>query len=966
MAGRALFSRIAAVLARLSSQDARRRPRGAATRRRTLCLEGLEQREMLAATISVTSVPGATWENGNGISVFRFTRVGDTADALTVNFSVGGTATYGSDYSQLDADTFSTTAGTLTFAAGSSLKEVSIDATPDAVAEGNETVVLTVTAGTGYTVGDPASASVVFYDDQPSQIVTPATTSYTDVSASTTTAFIFNVNYTTSDDNPYLTGLGLRIHYDSTKVTPQAVGTSGVLNGLKSVFSGGKQSNMLPADDSSNYDGDATTDKYILVAWADADGLWPAQFQADPENPTLPQRLYQVNFNTVTGATAVGTTHINFSASSTVGNGDYAFESTPVTITFAVEGATADAGGPYSVVEGGSVALSASGTTHPTQDVSTLTYAWDLDHDGAYDDATGIAPTFSAASLDGPSTATIGLQVTDANGMTSTDTAVVNVTNAVPTVGISGPTDGYAGVRGQLRTFKLSATDVSADLAGAFTFTIDWGDGSATENVVGTATGTTASHAYRTTGSFTPSVSVADKDGGTSVPVSATTQTIGIFERQGSNIALGGTTGDDTFSVAQSGRVRRLALTLNGTSYGTFSLSGTGKLMVFGQDGADTISIAASTSNDYLQVTSAGLVLNGAIIEIGNIESWTLSGLNGTDTLVGAAVGNTWALGAADAGTLNTSIAFTGMEKLVGNTGADAFQLSSSTMTYALIDGGGGGGTLDYSVYGQAVALNMATSSAPLVSRYQNITLFIGNEQTAGYSTIRGGNGSNTWVINGTNSGTINGAAFQAFKNLYGGRGADTFAIENGGSIVGTVDGVAGCDVLDYSAYTTAGVTVNLSTNTATALGTAKNFRMVIGTGQADSLTAGSGAAVLIGGAGDDTLQGGAGRDMLIGGLGTDTLRGGGGDDILFGGAIAADVTPRTLDAILQQWNRPLSYAIRVARISAVVSPAALLNDSGAVDQLYGEDGTDWFLGYSTDVANDLVVGTEELTLLGL
>ncbi|MEZ4735558.1 MAG: hypothetical protein R3E79_51355 [Caldilineaceae bacterium] len=38
----------------------------------------------------------------------------------------------------------------------------------------------------------------------------------------------------------------------------------------------------------------------------------------------------------------------------------------------------------------------------PEQDAVTLTYGWDFNGDGSYDDATGRNPTFSAAGLDGP------------------------------------------------------------------------------------------------------------------------------------------------------------------------------------------------------------------------------------------------------------------------------------------------------------------------------------------------------------------------------------------------------------------------------------------------------------------------------------------------------------------------------------------------------------------------------------
>ena len=60
-------------------------------------------------------------------------------------------------------------------------------------------------------------------------------------------------------------------------------------------------------------------------------------------------------------------------------------------------GPTVDANGPYTVGEGGSVSLSATGTD-PNGD--TLTYAWDLDNNGSYE-TPGQTVTFSAALIDG-------------------------------------------------------------------------------------------------------------------------------------------------------------------------------------------------------------------------------------------------------------------------------------------------------------------------------------------------------------------------------------------------------------------------------------------------------------------------------------------------------------------------------------------------------------------------------------
>lgn len=120
-----------------------------------------------------------------------------------------------------------------------------------------------------------------------------------------------DVQYTTSNANPRLTGLGLRIHFDSTKLTyaaPSNVLATGLL-GLQE-----------PQPDTSNADGDSSTDRFFLVSWADIAGNWPG---------AVPLRLLTLNFTTAPAFS--GSTTVRFSASSTAAG--YGFASTPATIT---------------------------------------------------------------------------------------------------------------------------------------------------------------------------------------------------------------------------------------------------------------------------------------------------------------------------------------------------------------------------------------------------------------------------------------------------------------------------------------------------------------------------------------------------------------------------------------------------------------------------------------------------------
>ena len=73
---------------------------------------------------------------------------------------------------------------------------------------------------------------------------------------------------------------------------------------------------------------------------------------------------------------------------------------------------TANAGGPYSVAEGGSAIVSGTGTD---PDTDNLTYAWDLNGDGVFEWA-GTGARFSAATSNGPGEATVALRVCDQHG----------------------------------------------------------------------------------------------------------------------------------------------------------------------------------------------------------------------------------------------------------------------------------------------------------------------------------------------------------------------------------------------------------------------------------------------------------------------------------------------------------------------------------------------------------------------
>lgn len=162
---------------------------------------------------------------------------------------------------------------------------------------------------------------------------------------------------------------------------------------------------------------------------------------------------------------------------------------------------TANAGGPYQVGEGGTVGLSGAGAD---TEGTALTFEWDLDDNGTFETA-GQNPVFSAAGLDGPTSRTVKLRVTDAAGLSAVSSATVNVSNVAPTLhSVTGPVAPQA--VGTTVNLTLNYTDPAGSLD-TYTLTTNWGDGT-TDN--------SAAHLYTTPGVYRVRAAVSDDDGGVS------------------------------------------------------------------------------------------------------------------------------------------------------------------------------------------------------------------------------------------------------------------------------------------------------------------------------------------------------------------------------------------------------------------------------------------------------------------
>lgn len=111
--------------------------------------------------ITLALSPGSVSEDGSSTLVYTFSRSLITANPLTVNFTVTGSATNGSDYSGLLAGSNQT----VTFAADAATASVVIDPTADSSVEADETVSLILASGPGYSIGSTSAMTGIISND---------------------------------------------------------------------------------------------------------------------------------------------------------------------------------------------------------------------------------------------------------------------------------------------------------------------------------------------------------------------------------------------------------------------------------------------------------------------------------------------------------------------------------------------------------------------------------------------------------------------------------------------------------------------------------------------------------------------------------------------------------------------------------------------------------------------------------
>jgi hypothetical protein len=172
--------------------------------------------------VTMATTDQYAFEPGFDTGAITVTRAGDTTDAITVNYTVSGTASNGVDYVTLP--------GSITIPAGATSQEIIITAKPDSANDNLEYVQLFIAPGVGYSASSPNSAYV--YVNNPAPIVAlTAPDNVASESGSDTGTFLVTRSSTNSTTTIFYTISGTASNgVDYTSITNFVTFTPGVTN----------------------------------------------------------------------------------------------------------------------------------------------------------------------------------------------------------------------------------------------------------------------------------------------------------------------------------------------------------------------------------------------------------------------------------------------------------------------------------------------------------------------------------------------------------------------------------------------------------------------------------------------------------------------------------------------------------------------------------------------------------------
>ena len=338
-----------------------------------------------------------------------------------------------------------------------------------------------------------------------------------------------------------------------------------------------------------------------------------------------------------------------------------------------------------------------------------------------------------------------------------------------------------------------------------------------------------------------------------------------------------GTAGNDTFvltyeSTNTSGNAILTVSSDGGPvrNLGTFPMSVL--LKIDGLGGNDKITVKATGGNDTITANASGLNVNGAGLQLKNIETRILAGMAGNDRY--------------------------------------RFDTDSSLGVYMLDESSGGIDTLDF---GSTTNFSINISLGVTLNQFVNPNLTLGLSSANAFENVTGG-AQNDILRGNSLANVITGGS--GYDNMAGGTGDDTYVFSATSAFEEDVlfeYANQGTDALTFSSLTSK-VTFSLGSTSVQAAHVNRTIKLNA-TNTFENLIGGTGHDVLTGNSRNNLLAGGLGNDTLNGQAGNDTLAGGVGDDTyVFSPASALEV-----DSLLEttgQGSDTLSFALMTSAVN--------------------------------------------------
>lgn len=250
-------------------------------------------------------------------------------------------------------------------------------------------------------------------------------------------------------------------------------------------------------------------------------------------------------------------------------------------------------------------------------------------------------------------------------------------------------------------------------------------------------------------------------------------------------------------------------------------------LITGGGGSVDTLTVTALDSALTVQL-GTDFVSNPLLdteLNVDAVETITANSSN-ENTLIGINVDSTWTITNYGDGNVkpttgsdtDNTVAFNGVHNLTANSSLDEFTFSGNGWIDGLILGGINGttaekDTLNIDAIG-TTTVQLGSEQLSISDSVLNVDQFETITAASSSNTLIGNNAANTWIITGTNLGTLNPTTgstgqntveFFNFINLTGNVDVDTFTIEAGGWVNGLISGgdnttLTDLDTLDITA----------------------------------------------------------------------------------------------------------------------------------------------------------------------